>query len=86
MIETQPLTNYSEYAVNEARKFIEKYEEKVKSKSLSTMSLREIHEAGVDQVVAEIAAIIINQVGEAYGSSSVSARYEPIRGYYPRPD
>ena len=84
MIETQPLTNYSEYAVNEARKFIEKYHEKVKSKLISTMSLREIHEAGVDQVVAEIAAFIIDQVGKAYGSSSVRRTIRTNKDSYSR--
>lgn len=84
MEEAQPLTNHSEYALIQAEEFITKYDEAVKTKTLAEMDLRDIHEAGIDRIVAELCRIIIDQVGKAYGSSRVQRTVRSNKEPYTR--
>lgn len=84
MEETQPLTNHSQYALSQAAEFIAEYDAEVKTKTLATMDLRDIHEAGIDRIVAELCRAVIEEVGGAYGSSPVQRTVRSNKEPYTR--
>lgn len=84
MEETQPLTSHSQYAVSQCVEFIAQYADEVQTKTLATMDLRDIHEAGVDRIVAELCRVVIDEVGTAYGTSPARRTIRSNKEQYDR--
>lgn len=75
-----PLCNQSLYAIQKAEEFVSQYENNLLD--ISKMSLREIHQAGVNKVIKELCQIVTYKVGRPYCETGCNRSLRSHRDAY----